>query len=149
MRKNQGFTLIELLVVIGVIGILGAISLPAYNDYVTRGKLAEATSALADGRIKMEQFFQDNRSYTSGTLTVGTLCPSTLGWGSATTYFTYTCSNLTTTTYTLTATGGTGVSGWTYTIDQSNIKKTTAAPTAWQPTGGVPQSCWVIKKKSC
>jgi type IV pilus assembly protein PilE len=139
MKTNQGFTLIELLVVIGVIGILGAISLPAYNDYITRGKIAEATSALSDGRIKMEQFFQDNRTYFGGP------APT------ATTYFTYVSTPPvpTTTTYTITATGIGSMLGWQFTINQANIKQTTLAPTAWQPTGGLPQNCWVIKKKSC
>jgi type IV pilus assembly protein PilE len=152
MKKNEGFTLLELLVVVAVIGILAAVSMPYYNDYITRGKLAEGTSALADGRIKMEQFFQDNRTYTSATLAANG-CPTTLQMAATTTYFSLSCSNLSATTYTISAVGGnatnTSLTGWTYTINQTNTKGTTAAPTAWQPTGGVPQTCWVVRKKSC
>ena len=74
MKKNEGFTLLELLVVVAVIGILAAVSMPYYNDYTIRGKIAEATSALSDGRIKMEQFFQDNRTYVGAPACVTDSC---------------------------------------------------------------------------
>lgn len=42
MQKNQhGLTLIELMIVIAIIGILGALALPAYQDYTVRAKVAE------------------------------------------------------------------------------------------------------------
>ena len=63
MKTQKGFTLIELLIVIAVIGILAAVALPSYSDYITRGKIPDATSGLASKRVKMEQFFQDNRTY--------------------------------------------------------------------------------------
>ena len=78
--SQKGFTLIELMIVVVVIGILSAIAMPAYTDYVKRGKAAEATATLADMRIKMEQFFQDNRTY------IGGACAPT----STVKYFTYT-----------------------------------------------------------
>jgi len=118
MKTQTGFTLIELLVVIAAIGILAAIAIPSYTDYTTRAKIAEGTSALADGRIKMEQFFQDNRTYVGG--------PSP----AATTYFTYAASGTSTTAYTLTGTGTASMARYVYTIDQSNTKRTTALPAA-------------------
>jgi len=126
-RASKGFTLIELLVVVVIIGILSAIAIPAYNDYVTRGKIAEAKSALADGRVKLEQFFQDNRTYAGGP------CPA------ATDHFTYACTNLTTTSYTITATGKSNISAYSYTINESNAK---TSNTPW----GNSTSCWVSKK---
>ena len=136
--RSNGFTLVELLIVVAVIGVLAAIAYPSYTSYVIRGKLAEATSALSDGRIKMEQYFQDNRTYVGGP------APA------ATSNFTFAAANGVppASTYTLTATGIGDVSGFVYTINQNNAKQTTAAPAGWAAAGmpGTPASCWITKK---
>jgi type IV pilus assembly protein PilE len=133
-KTDSGFTLIELLIVIAVIGLLAAIALPNYSDYVVRGKLVEATSALSDGRIKMEQFFQDNRTYFGGPTPVAP----------APTNFDYSTGNLTAATYTITATAktGSGVDGFIYTIDQDNVKATPGVPTGWTTS----TTCWIVKR---
>ena len=64
----SGFTLIEVMITVAIVAILGSIALPAYFDYVRRGQLPEAFSNLADYRVKMEQYYQDNRNYGTTTL---------------------------------------------------------------------------------
>jgi type IV pilus assembly protein PilE len=134
MKASNGFTLMELITVVTIIGILGAIAIPQYSDYVKRGKIAEATSTLSDGRIKMEQFFQDNRTYVGGPTPA------------ATQNFTYSIGTPTVSTYTITATGIGSMVGYTFTINQNNVK-TTTAPTGWLASGQTsPVNCWVTKK---
>ena len=133
MKTNKGFTLLELLSVVAVVAILSVIAFPAYNDYVIRGRLAEGFSGLSDGRVKMEQFFQDNRTYVGGP------APA------ASSSFTFAAGNLSATTYTLTATGNGRVAGFVYTIDQNNVKSTTAAPAGWA-AASMPTTCWIARK---
>ena len=142
MQAVKGFTLIELLVTIAIIGILASIGIPAYGDYVIRGKLIEAPAQLSDARIKMEQFFQDYRVYNDST---GGNPPCLSLTTTSAKYFTFSCAP-TADTYTVTATSkanqGLGVAGdYTYTINQNNAKATTkfagTASTA---------ACWQMKR---
>ena len=138
MKSGKGFTLIELMIVVAIVAILASIGIPAYNDYVTRGKLAEAYASLASQRVKMEQFYQDRRTYT-GACTNGTVSPPPTGR-----YFTYACT-LNDQTYSVTATGVTaqGVSSqFVFDVDQNNTRRTTSAPSGWHTNG----ACWIRSK---
>lgn len=135
---QRGFTLIELMIVVAIVAILASIALPSYNDYLLRGRLAEAHGELAAMRSKLETFYLDNRTYV-GACAANTVAPlPTAG------RFTYSCPTLTATTYLVQAVGvatqGTG--GFTYTINQDNARATTAVPAGWTANA----TCWVTKR---
>ena len=144
MKRTKGFTLIEVMIVVAIIGILSAIAIPAYTDYVTRAKITEATSSLADLRVKMEQYFLDNRTYPTGCVVYPAAPGVTELQVPAAENFTFACGAPTAIAYTLTATGvaARGMSGFTYTLNQRNDKATTAVPTGWTSNA----ACWVTKK---
>ena len=54
-RRQKGFTLIEVMIVVAIVGILTAIALPSYNEYIRRGHRAEARAALLQGAQWMER----------------------------------------------------------------------------------------------
>lgn len=130
-RSQRGFTLLELMITFAIIAILATIAIPAYSEYVKQGKVAEATSALADLRIRTEQYFQDTRSYVNAPCTPA---PGT------TQYFDYECK-AEPTTFKITAKGKSNHSlgNIEFTIDQSNAKTS-------KYDGAVGETCWITKK---
>lgn len=63
--KQGGFTLIELMVAVAIIGILAAIALPSYRQYIIRGNRGAAQAQMMDFANRQQQFLLANRSYTA------------------------------------------------------------------------------------
>ena len=134
---QNGFTLIELMIVIAIIGILSAIALPAYNDYILSGKLADGISALSTYQNRIEQYYQDNRNYGPS---AGGACGVA---GSSTSYFAIACNTTNGQDFIATATSAS--LGFTLQVVQDGTKSTTASNNGW-PTS---TSCWVRSKGGC
>ena len=138
MRSQTGFTLIEVMITVALIAILAAVALPSYSAYVMRANVTDAARGLADMRLKMEQYFQDERTYV-GACAPGTVAPVP----DATDKFTFACNPVpTVNSYTIVATGINRMAGFVYTVNQLNLQTTTAPSTSGWP------SCptrWIFK----
>lgn len=147
MKQHRGFSLIELMIVIVIVGVLASIAIPGYKDYVIRSRVPEAISALSDARVRLEQFFQDNRTYPTGGCVISPTAPSAtqiaLPAGSS---FGLGCGTPTATAYTVTATGSGNMAGFTYTINQSNTRTSTFSGSGASAGWTNSTTCWITKK---
>lgn len=138
--RLRGFTLIEVMITVAVIAILAAVALPNYIEYVTRSKLVEAKTNLSDMRTRLEQYFLDNRAYPDACLAyaAGAAPAGKIYLPANVKNFAISCPTLSATAYTVQATG----LGFTFTVDQTNARKTTGVPAGWTTS----TVCWVSRK---
>ena len=72
MRKIQsGFTLIELMIVVAIIGILAAVAIPQYQNYVARTQMSEALSLASGSKVALAEYFQSNGVFPADNDTAG------------------------------------------------------------------------------
>jgi type IV pilus assembly protein PilE len=146
MRAQRGFTLIELMITVAIVAILAAVALPAYSAYILRANIVDAIKGLGEMRVKMEQYFNDYRTYTDNTNGSTDSCQ---GAGTpaplppSTSNFQFSCSGKSATGYTVTAQGIGSMSSFKYTINQSNTQATLTAPSGWAAPCN---THWLLKK---
>jgi len=140
-RSGRGFTLIELMITVAVVAILASVALPSYTDYVRRSRITEATNELVTLRVRLEQYFQDHGDYGSTASACGLAV-------SATDAFDFSCNDggggNRAFLATATGTAAADMSGFSFTIDHDNVRRTTGFP----GTSDLPVDCWISRAGS-
>lgn len=136
------------MIVVVIIGVLSAIAIPLYGDYVLRGRIPDATSNLSALAVKMEQGFQDTRSYNLSGSTTKCLIDGTTGditkLNNTNKSFGFSCV-ATASTFTITSTGNANtMPSFEFTITETG-GKTSKGKTGWA-TG---TNCWITNKGGC
>jgi type IV pilus assembly protein PilA len=70
-KMQQGFTLIELMIVIAIIGILAAVAIPAYQDYILRSQVSEGLSLASGAKTSVTEFRLTNGDWPTNNDSAG------------------------------------------------------------------------------
>ena len=138
VSTEAGFSLVELMIALAVAAIIAAFAIPSYQDHLQRSFLPEASSGLQLSALRLEQYYQDRRSYLDDR-GCGVVLP-------APRRFIFNCiAAADGQSFLLTATGveQDTMRGFTFTLDEQGNANTTALPDGW---GAAPQPCWVTRR---
>jgi len=80
MKNNNGFSLIELMIVVAIIGILSAIAIPSYKEYMTESRRSDAKVGLSKIADKQERYYLQNNTYTTDLAAIATNATSDGGF---------------------------------------------------------------------
>lgn len=69
--NRNGFTLVELMIVVAIVAILASIAYPSYTQYAAKAKRATAKTGLSTVSGRLEQYFLDNKTYTTNLTLLG------------------------------------------------------------------------------
>jgi type IV pilus assembly protein PilA len=71
LPNQKGFTLIELMIVVAIIGILAAIAIPQYQNYVARAQVAEGLSLASGAKVAVAEYFNTNGTFPADNAEAG------------------------------------------------------------------------------
>lgn len=137
----KGFTLVEVMIVVVLLAILAAVGYPQYTNHVATGYIAEAHADLMDYKNKMESYYQDEKSYRSGTS--GSTCGVQAGvYNTSGKKFAYACT-ADEESFTITATSSVPLlEGIGFTINNNGAKQTFKGTIATIAQA----TCWAKKR---
>ena len=129
MILQRGFTLIELMIVVAIIGILAAVAIPAYQDYIARAQVTEAVSLTSSGKTPLAEYFLAKSVWpSSADVVMGNLS------GKYVSNITITAGNSASTSVTLTGTMKSA--GVNSSVQNSTLQMTSPDGKTWSCTGG-------------
>jgi type IV pilus assembly protein PilE len=132
-QRQWGFTLVELMIVVVIVAILASIAYPSYQRYVLRSHRAEGQALLGEAAARQERFYTQNNSFAS---TAAAL--NMTSYIANLQYYNFVISNVTATSYTLTATTKSSQTAdsecLSLTLDQAGTRSNTGT--------GIGTTCW-------